>query len=98
MNQIRRILLFGCFFSTIFNIKAYDFEHEKIYYKITSESEATVGVDSIIGKTKRIFLQKRSGSKLAKTKRTCFNVIKTKICTENSEDLTIKQQGAKTRF
>lgn len=52
----------------------------------------------IIGKTKRIFLQKRSGSKLAKTKRTCFNVIKTKICTENSEDLTIKQQGAKTRF
>ena len=45
MNQIRRILLFGCFFSTIFNIKAYDFEHEKIYYKITSESEATVGVD-----------------------------------------------------
>ena len=45
MNQIRRILLFGCFFPTIFNIKAYDFEHEKIYYKITSESEATVGVD-----------------------------------------------------
>ena len=45
MNQIRRILLFGCFFSTIFNIKAYDFEHEKIYYKITSESKATVGVD-----------------------------------------------------
>ena len=52
----------------------------------------------IIGKTKRIFLQKRSGSKLAKTNRTCFNVIKTKIRTENSEDLTIKQQGANTRF
>ena len=54
--------------------------------------------DHIIGKTKRIFLQKRSGSKLAKTNRTCFNVIKTKIRTENSEDLTIKQQGANTRF